>query len=593
MNRLYISTLTALTLSLSINSAFAEDNTHRQNHRYCEPSQSCWPKPNAWQSLKKKVGGRLVIPKDIIAGCKKDFRSLACKKETKMITNPFALQTTPGGSESKGYWEAWSYENSNYAVVAKNESDVVAAVNFARQHNLRLIIKGAGHDYLGRSNGKNSLLIWTHNLQTLHYNKSSRTMTVGAGVDWLQVYQKAAKYGRYVLGGGCTSVGAVGGFTLGGGFGSFSRKYGTGAGNLLSAKVVLANGKWVNATPTNQYRDLLKALRGGGPGFGVVTQMTYKTYPLPKRFGGVTIVIGASTDDADKKLIHQLLAFIPSHVINEHWGETIEFYGGKSDSRTHGKSAIVVSMASPDLNIKALQSTWAPFMAWVKKRKKLYSIAAETYSQIPANKFYNIKYLEQRYPTSIIKNQYPGTPKHMFWFAGMDSGQIYDYWTSYQSWWLPLKLFQKHNLGKLTNAIYTAEQSTMCMIALDKGLARASKNALKLTHETMMNPAVTKAAGLIIMAGSNPNVIPGVPGHTPQSHSGELSQSAAQINGAIAPFKELAPYAGTYINEASYFNRNWPTDFWGAKNYKQLQEIKFKYDQTGLFSCHHCVIGKN
>ena len=196
---------------------------------YCLSSQSCWPKQKIWQGLSQQLSSPLVKPESPVAACKNDANSKSCAEAIKQVRNPFYLQSKPGNTESYGWWKAWTYHNSEYAVEVRNTNDIIAAVNFARQHNIKLVIKGAGHDYTGRSNAPNSLLIWTHYLQKLIYYKSFiplgapdktkavSALTVGAGVDWIQAYQKAGQYHQYVQGGGCTSVGAVGGFTLGGG----------------------------------------------------------------------------------------------------------------------------------------------------------------------------------------------------------------------------------------------------------------------------------------------------------------------------------------------------------------------------------------
>ena len=88
---------------------------------------------------------------------------------------------------------------------------------------------------------------------------------------------------QYVQGGGCTSVGVVG-WHIGGGFGHWSKKFGTGPANMLEARVVTADGQVVVASEF-QNEDLFFALRGGGFGFGVVVSLTVRTHPLPSRLG--------------------------------------------------------------------------------------------------------------------------------------------------------------------------------------------------------------------------------------------------------------------------------------------------------------------
>src|SRR4029434_9720645 len=120
---------------------------------------------------------------------------------------------------------------SVYAVVARNTQDVVAAVDFARENNLRLVVKGGGHSYQGTSNAPDSLLVWTRRLNDIALHDAfvpegcagkvppARAVSVGAGAIWAHVYDAVTtQAGGYVQGGGCMTVG-VAGLVLGGGFG--------------------------------------------------------------------------------------------------------------------------------------------------------------------------------------------------------------------------------------------------------------------------------------------------------------------------------------------------------------------------------------
>ena len=117
------------------------------------------------------------------------------------------------------------------------------------------------------------------------------------------------KAGRYVQGGGCTTVG-VAGLVQGGGFGSFSKGFGTGAASLLEAEVVTADGqvRIANACTTP---DLVWALKGGGGGtFGVVTRLTLATHELPATFGAVDASLTAASDaSAYRELVAQVMSF--------------------------------------------------------------------------------------------------------------------------------------------------------------------------------------------------------------------------------------------------------------------------------------------
>ena len=177
------------------------------------------------------------------------------RKSSRNSKNPYYLGDEVGLTQSLGWVGAWTSRPSVYAVAAKTTQDVVAAVNFARTNNLRLVVKGGGHSYQGTSNAANSLLIWTRHMNavTLHdafvgagcegRAEPQPAVSIEPGAIWGHVYDEVTtKGGRYVQGGGCLTVGVVG-LVLGGGFGSFSKAHGTAGSNLIEAEVVTADGE--------------------------------------------------------------------------------------------------------------------------------------------------------------------------------------------------------------------------------------------------------------------------------------------------------------------------------------------------------------
>src|SRR5215831_14761501 len=128
----------------------------------------------------------------------------------------------------------------------------------------------------------------------------------GAGAIWMDVYDAVTtRAGRYVQGGGCTTVG-VAGLVQGGGFGAFSKGFGTAAANLLEAEVVTADGA-VRIANAARNPDLFWALKGGGGGtFGVVTRLTLRTHALPAYVGAVRTMITAASDAAYATLAGQV-----------------------------------------------------------------------------------------------------------------------------------------------------------------------------------------------------------------------------------------------------------------------------------------------
>jgi FAD/FMN-containing dehydrogenase len=277
------------------------------------PGDPAWPSFDAWEELKRAVGGTLVRPKTLWSVCADTPHTPQCAASLKDARNPFALGDNPGGTQVSGWLNAWSASASAYAVAAHSTDHVVAAVNFAREHNLRLVVKGGGHSYLGGSNAQDSLLIWTRAMNRIELHDAfvpegaltppTRAVSLEAGCMWTDAYSAVTtQAGRYVQGGGCASVG-VAGLILGGGFGSFSKRFGLAAASLLQAEIVTADGivRTVNA---NQDTDLFWALKGGGGGsYGVVTKLTLQTHDLPDRFGWADITIAASSSQAYRQLV--------------------------------------------------------------------------------------------------------------------------------------------------------------------------------------------------------------------------------------------------------------------------------------------------
>lgn len=576
--------------------AFAENkpsiapvlHSFNQPTSYCLPSEACWPSQKAWAKLAKKVSGRLIKPIPTITPCKASLKSKACIQALQHMKNPLFLQTNPGDTESQGWYGAWKSSASSYAVAAENANDVIAAVNFARMHNIRLVIKGAGHDYLGRSNAPDSLLIWTHNMRQLSYqtdfvaegapasSKGQAAITVGAGARWLSVYRVVTgEHHRYVQGGGCASVGAAGGFTQGGGFGSWSKKFGTGAAGVLQFKIVTAAGKLLTV---NQYQhpDLFWAVRGGGGGtFGVVTQMTLKTHPLPLHFALIKSDISASNAKAYQVLLQHFMRFFRDKLNNEHWGENITF-----TPDNHVKIFLLAQGLSQD----AIDQVWSQMRTFVNKSPALYKMTFKSF-QIPPKKMWDYQFYAKHHPELVTKNTGPNARPGEFWWTP-NSGEVSEYWYTYQSRWIPESLFTDKNIVKTAKLFYEASRLQAFGFHIQKGLAGASKAAIKATRKTSTNPSVYKSVGLVIFSLGSNKIFPGVKGHEPDIKKAQ--QDMRKINKAMQLFVSATPGAGTYANEADYFQKDWEQDFYGSY-YAKLLLIKHKYDPSNIFRCHHCV----
>ena len=199
-----------------------------------------------WAALADVLGERLLAVDDPLSACRLNPQAAACRAALSDLHNPFAVEEHPGGFHTTGWYRAFDDRTAEYAVAAESSDDVASALDFARANGVRVAIKGTGHDYLGRSGTPDALLIWTHRMRQTEVHESFSAagtppgpdgrpppgvpaLTVAAGTRWLEAYRALEGSGRLVAGGGCNTVGAAGGFTMGGGYSSFSRRADSGA----------------------------------------------------------------------------------------------------------------------------------------------------------------------------------------------------------------------------------------------------------------------------------------------------------------------------------------------------------------------------
>lgn len=166
-------------------------------------------------------------------------------------------------------------------------ADVIASVNFARENNILLAIRGGGHNGGGLGLCDDGLVIDLSGLKFVRVDTATNTVRVGGGNLWGEVDHATHPFGLAVPAGIISSTG-VGGLTLGGGVGHLSRKYGLTIDNLLEADMVLADGSFVTVNET-QHPDLFWAIRGGGGNFGIVTSFKFQGHPVKTVFGGPTL----------------------------------------------------------------------------------------------------------------------------------------------------------------------------------------------------------------------------------------------------------------------------------------------------------------
>ncbi len=574
-----------MTGAMGVGNALAASPGFRSRPR---PLDAAWPKPDEWRRLADSLDGTLeacIRPVDAVVqenGGRLDQAAVA------RLQNPFLIQDFAGGTQSAGWVNGWTSQPSAQVVVAKNAQDVSKAVRFAHTHALRLVVKGGAHSYLGQSNAADSLLIWTRDLKGLTLHDAfvpegcagvvapSPAVSVGSGEKFINLYDFVIRqHGRYVQGGGCTSVG-VGGHLQTGGFGSYSKYGGMTCANLLEAEIVTADGSIlvVNAC---QHPDLFWAIKGGGAGWGITTRVTLATQELPSSLGFLVHAIKARHERAFRELTAQFIAFARDALINPVWGEQASF---------SADNVLDLQMSFQGLDEAAARAVWRPFLDWVSARARDY----ETVNPLriivtPGRHWWDFEYRKAYYPETIRIDERNGRETGRFWWGG-NTSEVGIFLAGYESLWLPQTLLSAGRSAGLVDALVKASRRYVTTLHFNKGLAGATEARRAEARQTAVHPSAIDAFALLIIAGGQVGKFPGLSGHAPDYAA--AAADGARIASAFAEFRKIAPGAGSYSSEMSFHEPDWQRSAWG-ENYPRLLQIKQRYDPDGLFTGHHQV----
>lgn len=553
------------------------------------PADVDWPSAAAWNRLKAAVDGNLVQVPFPLGACMSDLEGAACKDMLANIKNPYYIGDEPGLTQSLGWVDAWFTKPSVYAVAARTPEHIAAAVNFARENDLRLVVKGGGHSYQGTSNAPDSLLAWTRHMHgvTMHERfmpigsdpagPAVRAVSCESGAMWMQAYTEVTTQGGgYVQGGGCTTVG-VAGLVQSGGFGSFSKHYGTAAAHLLEAEVITADGR-IRTVNAQTDPDLFWALKGGGGGtFGIVSKATLRVHELPEYFGAAAFQVKASSDAAFRRLVRQFVAFYGEQLFNHHWGESVFI---------SPRNSLGVSMVSWGVSTDEARRTWQPFLDWISRRRGDYTIPEPPIiASIPAQKWWDPPWWkENNLPDVFRADSRPGAGPHNVWWSG-DAGQVA--WTIYgfESLWLPQSLLRSESQARLAAALFEGSRHQGISLHFNKGLAGAPREAIDASRDTAMNPSVLDAFALAIVADAGGGY-PGIRGHEPDVRAARTSRE--EVGNCMSQLRRLAPGGGSYLSESNFFEKDWQHSYWGS-NHHRLAAVKRRYDPAGLFFVHNGV----
>jgi len=203
-------------------------------------------------------------------------------------------QTDAGYDEHRAVWNAMIDKRPALIARCSSAADVVAAVQFGRDNDIPIAVRGGGHSAAGKGTCDDGIVVDLSLMNTVEVDAGKRTARAGGGTTW-GAFDAATQEQGLATPGGVISTTGIAGLTLGGGFGWLTRRFGLSCDNLISADVVTADGRELVCSETSN-PDLFWGLRGGGGNFGVVTSFEYQLHQVgPLVLGGL---IGWPLDQA-------------------------------------------------------------------------------------------------------------------------------------------------------------------------------------------------------------------------------------------------------------------------------------------------------
>ncbi|KAJ7242285.1 FAD-binding domain-containing protein [Mycena rebaudengoi] len=330
---------------------------------------SGYPTPAAWGAFNKTISGRLVgvVPSakycaGLPGGCTDpQWGSALFRSTIPGATDQFNWEQVRGGRS------CICGDVPLYSVEAETAADIQAAVKFSSAHNLRLVIKSTGHDYLGRSTAPNSLLVRTSHFKNISFSDSffigSKNMgsvvTMGSGVYSHTLYEKGKAAGKIAVGGAAATVANAGGYVQGAVHSALSPTFGLGADNVLEFRIVIASGELLQVN-TISHPDLFYALRGGGAGsWGIIVSATFRTFPTFNATSSLIILAAAN-----HTILSSITTLHAQHIFD--WDSVRAgqyFWAVTNGTGSDAFSAFVLNTYMPDTTPEQSLALLSPFLS--------------------------------------------------------------------------------------------------------------------------------------------------------------------------------------------------------------------------------------
>ncbi|KAL4947776.1 hypothetical protein BDW69DRAFT_204026 [Aspergillus filifer] len=553
-------------------------------HCRCRPHQSCWPSPEEWDALNASINGNLVAVRPVAAVCHDGgAQSEACQTVQEQWSNSTWRASQPGAVQFAN-WEAWPERNqtchietpfdqacgqgriSRYSTVAKSTSDIQETVHFAKEHDLRLAIKNSGHCFLGRSTAPESLQLLMNGLKDIDIvddfvpegapsgQSEGPAVTIAAGVSLQELYRALGDKKRVAVAGASHTVGAAGGYIQGGGHSFLGPWKGMASDNALQFTVVTANGDLVVASDY-QNSDLFWALRGGGGGtFGVVVDVTVRTFDeAPVIFSNLNITTASGHPDFWKAMV-QFHAHIPA--LNDAGGAGYYYVFPElpwvDNTTISGFTATLMFPNQTD--VAKVNRAFAPLLT------RLNGTAAVA-TQYAAVQLPDINTLISNVLLTGDADSTGGTALVGSRLFSRD---------------LLLSQAGPERLVSALKSVLTEFGGVATgHIVAGGAVAGGTVGEKGQKVDSALHPAWREAATHITI------------GATWDPYASLAEQEAIRKNLTEVEVEKLrsvegADKMGAYLNEANAYEKNFQSSFWGS-NYPRLYAIKQKWDPTGLF----------